>query len=85
MDKKRRNLLWVLLIPLIFIGCSTATVKDTTKIESRQEVETAVVAIKEAVTNTAVRAKYCPVCGRHYSSQLTVCPKDNTPLKEVGD
>ncbi len=31
------------------------------------------------------RVKYCPVTGRRYAPNLTVCPEHGVPLKDVSD
>jgi len=77
------NVLVILgLIFLVFIGCA-ATKGLVGKEENLQEVQSAVIAVTDAIQKKNVAAKYCPVCGRHFSGHLETCPQDNTPLKEV--
>lgn len=37
-----------------------------------------------ALVGDAVNNQFCPVCGRQYGSDLNVCPKDGTALKQRG-
>jgi len=65
-----------------FIGCATAK-GPVNKEENLQEVQSAVIAVTDAIQKKNVTAKYCPVCGKHFSGRLETCPQDKTPLKEV--
>lgn len=51
--------------------------------ENSREVQSAVIAVTDAIQNRNVTAKYCPTCGRHFSGHLEICPQDKTFLKDV--
>lgn len=73
---------------LLFIAsCTTAQVQNqNSKISSKdspQDVRSAVGAVAGAITGKNVEAKYCPVCGRHYSAKVEACPIDGTKLREI--
>jgi len=78
-----------LLFILIFLvsGCqSTASYqknKTVTTSESQMEARSAIESVAGAVSTTTARVKYCPVCGRRFSPQVSVCPFDGAQLKEV--
>ncbi len=55
------------------------------KQETNEDIRTAIENISDVVTQKNIRAKYCPVCGRHYSPRVEVCPFDETPLKELDE
>lgn len=80
----KANLCFVLVLCLMSgAGCGTVSSKTSPSAQNPREVETAVVAIKDAVTGEKTKAKYCPLCGRHYSGRVQACPQDSTPLKTV--
>jgi len=77
-----RNFLLGLFFLFLISGCATAKA-PVSKDEDLQEVQSAVIAVTDAIQNKNVTAKYCPVCGKHFSGRLETCPQDNAPLKEV--
>ncbi|HOW35883.1 MAG TPA: hypothetical protein PL155_05675 [Candidatus Omnitrophota bacterium] len=84
MHHLKTDMLFVLILSLLTgAGCSTVSGKTSPSVQNPREVETAVVAIKDAVTGEKTTAKYCPLCGSHYSGRVQTCPKDNTLLKTV--
>lgn len=80
-----------ILIVFLAAGCvsSSRQIKNSQKNDSspkketRKEIESAVVAVTEAIKQENVRAKYCPVCGKHFSGHLEKCPACGVLLKEV--
>ncbi|GEM_PF-1939584 len=68
-------------------GCAaTAHKKDSSAAqppETQKEIQTAVGTIVNTVSGKQVSVRYCPVCGKHYSAKLGVCPKDDSPLRDV--
>lgn len=67
-------------------GCATASsARNQSPKSSATDARSAIGTIADAIKGEAVTAKYCPVCGRHYSSSLRTCPKDGSALKEVED
>ena len=89
---KKMQCVLIISIMMFLVGCATTTLKkgssefpDPTpeRIETRQDVIEAIGAVTDAVTNPQRKAKYCPICGRHYSHRLEVCPVDSTPLNEI--
>ena len=75
-----------LVIAIVAFGGCAATVerkpqRPIAPTETREDVVTAVEAVVDAVRSPHVRVKYCPVCGRRYSSRLMVCPHDGSELK----
>lgn len=68
---------------IVFIsGCATALPPKEQKDETRQDIQKAVEAVKGTISGEKIRFKYCPICGKHYSSNLSSCPADGVPLKE---
>lgn len=76
----------IFLIFLFVAGCAGMPAKNNNAIkpvETRQDVQSAVGSVMGTIKGEALRVKYCPVCGKHYSAKLEICPVDQTPLKEV--
>ena len=71
---------------LFLVGCATTSSRTASPPVAPQETvadaATAIDAVADAVTGTQ-QAKYCPVCGRHYSHTLAVCPQDGAALKDI--
>ncbi|MFA5059007.1 MAG: hypothetical protein WC676_00055 [Candidatus Omnitrophota bacterium] len=66
---------------MIFVmGC-----QSTDKRTAPEEAQSAVGVVAEAISGQNIKSKYCPLCGRHFSSRVENCPKDNTKLLEVED
>ena len=55
-------------------------VKD---IQTNQESNAAVEAIKGALETQNFDVKYCPIDGEHFSAKLNTCPKHHVPLKNI--
>ncbi len=72
---------------LFFSGCATSqkkgTIQGDLKRESPREITDSLQKVSGAVTKKGIRAKYCPICGRHYSPRVQRCPFDNSPLKVI--
>ena len=76
----------VLLLIVLSPGCATTSARQKGVVapsETTGDVQSAVVAVTDAIRNRNVDAKYCPLCGKHYSGHLEVCPLDQTPLKDI--
>ena len=84
---RQNKLLTFLLGTVLILGCQTTPSKkinqESKKAGTPQEAQSAVKSVVNTFKEKQVNAKYCPLCGRHYSSKLDVCPKDGTALKEV--
>jgi hypothetical protein len=50
-----------------------------------EEAQSAVLAIKDAVTGEGVVIKYCPRDGKRYHARFTMCPEHHIPLEIVAD
>ncbi|MFH1360349.1 MAG: hypothetical protein ABIJ41_04850 [Candidatus Omnitrophota bacterium] len=74
---------------LIFVyGCASSpnrsnqdTASNANPKETTQDVRSAVEAIADSVSGQKVQVTYCPLCGRHYSGRVKICPVDQTPLE----
>ena len=66
-------------------GCATTQKNnnETRPLETKEDVQSAVGSVVKTIKGDAVRVKYCPLCAKHYSAKVEVCPADQTPLKEV--
>jgi len=76
---KPESFLSLFLTLFLTAGCQTVSEKK----ETPKEAASAVQSVVSGVTGKAVRAKYCPVCGRHYGPRVLTCPADGTILKEI--
>lgn len=84
--KPKELLTYSCFLAFFMAGCATASSdKNISGNSPKKEAQTAIVTIADTIKGEAVSAKYCPVCGRHYSSSVKVCPKDGAVLKEVHD
>ncbi len=77
----------LVLTAFLTAGCATAPSqknnKEVKSIETKNDIQSAVGSVVSTIKGEAVRVKYCPVCAKHYSSKLGVCPADGAKLKEV--
>ena len=53
------------------------------RIQKDPETQSAIQAITGAMGSEPPVVKYCPVCGKRYSSGFKECPIHHVPLKEV--
>lgn len=85
----KRIVEYSLILLFLALGCTTLSQRTSAgrlpaaQGESSQEVAEAINAVAGAMTYNRVESKYCPKCGRHYSSRLEICPEDETTLKLV--
>ncbi len=63
------------------LGCSSFP-QEKQK-EKPQDAQSAVGSVVNSIRTTQVAAKYCPLCGKHYSSKLESCPQDGTKLRNL--
>jgi len=75
--------IWCCLFFVHLSGCQSPPVRQTTRSESTKEAASAVEAVADALSQKKGQFKYCPLCGRRYSSAVVVCSKDNVELKVV--
>ena len=82
---KEEITVFLFLCLFFFEACAGASAKKSTskRAETGTDIKDAVQKIADTVEGKNVGAKFCPKCGRHYSSELLICPRDGTPLKEV--
>ena len=84
---RQQSIFIVLGIAILMAGCQTVSSKnaheESLKTETPQDAQSAVKSVVTTYQEKGVRAKYCPLCGKHYAANLNVCPKDGTLLKEV--
>ncbi len=83
-----RLLKLVLIVEFILVAAGCATTSSAQKnsgpaVETPEDVQSAVTAVREAIRNRDASAQYCPLCGKHYSGHLDTCPEDKTPLKSI--
>ena|SRR3989338_3358728 len=71
-------------------GCATqraagdgVPVNPIAEHETVQDVQKAIDSVANVMTNKVPESKFCPRCGRHYSSDQAICPLDQTPLEKV--
>ena len=82
------RLMYLSLGITFLMGCATSPSVTKTSLSSKkeetvQDVRSAVESVADAVTGKDACVKYCPVCGRHYSCRVNICPFDQAPLKKV--
>lgn len=66
----------VLVLMLITLcGCQTAKQPHDPK-----DLQSVLKEVKQSFNMQDARAKYCPVCGKHYSGHLEKCPVDGAKL-----
>ena len=53
------------------------------QIREEPQTQSAVQNISDAMSGKAVAVKYCPVTGKRYAADITVCPVHNVALKLV--
>ena len=64
-------------------ACSSCRAKTPQQMEDPEDIQSAIDAVAGSVTQTNLRIKYCPTCGRRYSPNRKVCPQDGAVLKEL--
>ena len=74
-DEIDQVMLFVFVVLFFLCGCSTAS--------SHKDMESAVTTVAESLRHEDMSAKYCPVCGKHYSAKLETCVVDGNLLKAV--
>ena len=57
--------------------------KISRQIQEDEETRSAIKTIRENLSGSQARVKYCPVCGRRYSPHLKTCPIHGVELKEL--
>ena len=62
----------------LFAGCRAVSHKET-----KDDAQSAVGSVVSGVSGKDIRAKYCPVCARHYGPRVLTCPIDGAKLEEI--
>jgi len=81
--KKFCYAVWLILF---LAGCASSQgikAKPQNAGETSQDVQSAVGAVAESISQKNSSARYCPVCGRHYSFKVKTCPVDSSVLKDL--
>lgn len=70
---------------MFLFGCRTTQhrTQELKSQETPQDIQSAVGTVVDSVRGKKRIVKYCPLCGKHYSANLTACLVDGTALKEV--
>ena len=79
-----KNFCYAAWLILFVTGCAASQeikAKPQSARETSQDVQSAVGVVAESISQKNSSARYCPVCGRHYSSKVKICPVDNAALK----
>ena len=53
------------------------------QIQKDEKARTAVEAVTGAIQGKEIKAKYCPLTGKHYSAGLDLCPEDGAKLVPI--
>ena len=53
------------------------------QIQKDEKARTAVEAVTGAIQGKEIKAKYCPLTGKHYSAELDLCPEDGAKLVPI--
>lgn len=79
----------VILLCIFLLGCQSTMPYQkqgegaSGKSETPQDVRRAIESVAGAVSQSPIRVKYCPVCGRRFSPSIVQCPFDGAQLKEL--
>ena len=73
------RLIAIIMFLLLGFGCQTA--KQPT--HRAQELQSVLSEVKKSFNMQDAKVKYCPICGKHYSGHLEVCPVDNATLVPI--
>ena len=69
----------LIVLCMLSVGCQTT---GRPKGEA-QELQSVLSDVKKSFNAQDAKVKYCPVCGKHYSGHLDICPDDQAKLVPI--
>jgi hypothetical protein len=71
---------YLVLLCAVILCCGCQTTKPK---QSNQDLQSVLSDVKKSFNMQDARAKYCPVCGKHYNGHIEICPVDQTKLLPI--
>lgn len=66
----------ILFLCMVCAGCQTVQKSRT----NPQDLQSVLGEVKKSFNMQDAKAKYCPLCGKHYNGHIDICPIDQKKL-----